>query len=132
MVTLTPAISFERSSASVLSLASLRRWAWRSCSTILRLASVASTARRRGSRKLRAYPDATLTMSPRLPRFSMSSRKMTSISVSSLERRRERQQRDVARLLDGVGQPALVRRADPGDAARHDLAALGDEGVQHL
>src|SRR5271165_7433742 len=36
----------------------------------------------------------------------------------------ERQQRDVARLLDGVGQAALVRRAHAGQPPRHDLARL--------
>src|SRR5580658_5072763 len=56
---------------------------------------------------------------------------MTSM-VRLLERRRERQQRDVARLLDGVGQPPLVRGADTGYAARDDLAALRHEGVQQL
>src|SRR5947209_6941677 len=40
---------------------------------------------------------------------------------------RERQQRDVARLLDGDGKPPLVRRADAAQAARHDLAAFGHE-----
>src|ERR1017187_6535052 len=43
MVTVTPASSFERSSASPFCLASRRRGDWRSCSTILRLASVAAT-----------------------------------------------------------------------------------------
>ena len=51
--------------------------------------------------------------------------------LSLLHGRRERQQRDVARLQDGVGQAALVRRADAGNAAGHDLAALGDERLQH-
>src|SRR5690349_12192107 len=41
--------------------------------------------------------------------------------------RGERQQGDVARLLDGRRKPALVRRADARQAARHDLAALGHE-----
>jgi len=39
----------------------------------------------------------------------------------------EGQQGDVARLLDGPRQTALVRRAYAGQAARSDLAALGDE-----
>jgi hypothetical protein len=40
---------------------------------------------------------------------------------------RKRQQRDVARLLDGRGQPVLVRRAYPSQPPGHDLAALRDE-----
>src|SRR5689334_3948925 len=39
----------------------------------------------------------------------------------------ERQQSDVARLLDRVAQAALVRRADARNAPRNDLAALGNE-----
>src|SRR5438270_11285724 len=44
-----------------------------------------------------------------------------------LKSRRERQQGDVARLLDRVGQAALVRSANSGEAPRDDLAALGHE-----
>src|SRR5437660_2681927 len=63
----------------------------------------------------------------------MSSLRITSISVSScLVTRRERKQRDVARLLDRVGEPPLVRRAHARDAAGDDLAALGHKGVKHL
>src|SRR5579859_1289233 len=132
MVTATPAIILPRSSASVFCLASFRRCDWRSCSTIFLLASVAATARRLGRRKLRAKPLATCTTWPRAPNLSMSSRSMTSMISSGLDLRGERQQRDVAGLLDGVGQTALARSTDAGDAARHDLAALGDEAVQHL
>src|SRR5229473_3848751 len=39
----------------------------------------------------------------------------------------ERQQRDIARLFDGRGQPVLVRRAHAGQTPGHDLAALGHE-----
>ena len=38
---------------------------------------------------------------------------------------RERQQGDVARLLDRIGQAALVRRAYAGQTPRNDLARLG-------
>src|SRR5690348_8083617 len=41
--------------------------------------------------------------------------------------RRERQQRDVARALDGRGQLPLVRRAYTGQPAGHDLAAFSDK-----
>jgi len=40
---------------------------------------------------------------------------------------RERQQSDVAGLLDGRRQSALVRRADSGQTPGNDLAAFGDE-----
>src|ERR1700683_1133235 len=131
MITVTPVSSFDRSSASLFCLASRRRGAWRSCSTILRLASVAATARRLGNRKLRAYPSATFTTWPRLPTRSISSRSMTSM-IRLLELRRERQQGDIARLLDGVGEPPLVRGADAGNAARDNLAALRHERVEQL
>src|ERR1039457_70127 len=51
---------------------------------------------------------------------------------SRLERGRERQQRDVPRLLDRVREPPLMRRAHARNAARHNLAPLRYEGVQHL
>src|SRR5580704_14296474 len=104
MVTDTPVISLARSCASTCSLASLRRWDCRSCSTIFLLDSVAVTASFLGMRKLRAYPGATLTTWPRVPRLLMSSLSITSMTFPSLELRRERQQGDVARLFDGVGQ----------------------------
>src|ERR1700686_4043912 len=39
----------------------------------------------------------------------------------------KRQQCDVARLLDGRGQPVLMRRAHAGQPPGHDLAALRHE-----
>src|SRR6516162_1054377 len=36
----------------------------------------------------------------------------------------KRQQGDIACLLDGQGQPALMRRANASQAPRHDLAAF--------
>ena len=39
----------------------------------------------------------------------------------------ERQQRDVARLLDSVSQAPLVRSAYAGQAPRHDLPGLRDK-----
>src|SRR5258706_12947677 len=62
----------------------------------------------------------------------MSSRSMTSMIPPPLDHSRERQQRDVARLLDRVGKPPLARSADAGDAARNDFTPLGDKRVQHL
>ena len=43
---------------------------------------------------------------------------------------REGQQRDVASLLDGAGETALVRGANTGQTPRHNLAALGDKLLQ--
>src|SRR4051812_22587904 len=45
---------------------------------------------------------------------------------------REGQEGDVARALDGEHELALVLRACARDAARDDLAALGDEIAQGL
>src|ERR1039457_6369966 len=39
----------------------------------------------------------------------------------------ERQQRDVARLLDGIGQTPLVWGAHAGQTARHNLSGFGDK-----
>src|SRR5947209_13261649 len=44
---------------------------------------------------------------------------------------RKRQQGDIAGPLDGRSQPPLMGRAHAGQAARHDLAALGHELLQH-
>jgi len=44
--------------------------------------------------------------------------------------RRERQQRDVASLLDRPCQPPLVRRANAGQTPGNDLAPLGDKPLQ--
>src|SRR5262249_23348841 len=42
----------------------------------------------------------------------------------------ERQQGDVSSLLDGPREAALVRGADAGQAAGHDLAALSHKALQ--
>jgi len=42
----------------------------------------------------------------------------------------KRQQGDVPGLLDGAGKAALVRGADAGEAAGHDLAALSHKALQ--
>jgi hypothetical protein len=44
--------------------------------------------------------------------------------------RRERQKGNVPRLLDGAGQTALMRRTYAGQAAGHNLAALGNKSLQ--
>jgi len=47
-----------------------------------------------------------------------------------LLRRHVRKHGHRTRALDGVGQLALVPGATPGDPARNDLAALGDEAAE--
>src|SRR6267154_2367623 len=42
------------------------------------------------------------------------------------------QQAQEARALDRLGELALLLGRDRGDAARHDLAALGNEALQQL
>ena len=49
---------------------------------------------------------------------------------AKLEARGEGEQGDVARLLDGQAETALVTGADPGEAAGNDLAALCDEALK--
>src|SRR4051812_13079949 len=56
---------------------------------------------------------------------------MISMCCLQLHRRSKRQERDVARLLDGIAQPVLVRSADARNAPGHDFAALGDKAAQH-
>jgi hypothetical protein len=42
----------------------------------------------------------------------------------------KRKQRDIASLLDGTRQTALVRGANAGETAGHDLAALSHKALQ--
>src|SRR6185295_3065119 len=49
-----------------------------------------------------------------------------------LLRRRERHERDLTRALDRDRQLALLLRREARDAARNDLAALGDEELELL
>jgi hypothetical protein len=50
--------------------------------------------------------------------------------AEKLEACREGQQSDVARLLDSQAEAALMPCAHTGQAARNDLATLGDEALQ--
>ena len=50
----------------------------------------------------------------------------------TLQFRRERQESDIARTLDGFAEPALVARARPGHAARQNFSALLHERLKHL
>src|SRR3989304_4129872 len=67
-------------------------------------------------------------MSPRRPRLSTCSRRMTSMVVHLV--RHVRDERELSRALDRGLQLALVQRARPRDAPRLDLPALGQEGGQ--
>src|ERR1700760_4647080 len=107
-------------------LSSCAFWAWK----YSRLALVARNAFFLGSRKLRAKPSLTRTSSPIWPSFSTRSSRITCMVLPSLHD--IGQQRHEAGALDGVGQDALLLVADRGDAARHDLAALGNEALPEL
>src|SRR5204862_6006887 len=50
--------------------------------------------------------------------------------LSALHGRCERNQCDVSGLLDGFSQAALMRRADAGNTAWDNLAALGNKRVE--
>jgi hypothetical protein len=51
-------------------------------------------------------------------------------ATASLVASRKRQQGNVPSLLDGAGQAALVRGANPRQTARHDLSAFGHKPLQ--
>ena len=51
-------------------------------------------------------------------------------TAPQLEASCKRKQGDIARLLDGERETALVAGADAGKAARHNLAPLGDETLK--
>src|SRR3954467_2874299 len=92
-------------------------------SNSLRLASVARFAFPWGMRKLRANPSFTFTTSPRPPRFTTFSIRITCMVVSSVEIG-EVQERQEARALDGHAQLALVAGLGARDAGGNDLAVL--------
>src|SRR5690349_17347131 len=100
----------------------------RSRSTCFLLPAVAGSASFRGSRKLRAYPSATFTISPRRPRLSTCSLRITSMVLL----RRIRDERQLPCPHDRGPQLPLVHRARAGDAPRQDLGALGHERHQEL
>jgi len=52
------------------------------------------------------------------------------MTTRSLEARRKRQQGNVAGLLDGASETALMRGAHTGEAAGNNFAALGHEALQ--
>src|SRR3984957_10384259 len=110
-----------------------RLWASRCAFWVRKYSLFALVARRAfflGSRKLRAKPSLTRTSSPIWPSFSTRSSRMTCMADPLLHD--IGQQRHEAGALDGVGQNALLLVADGGDAAGHDLAALGNIALQQL
>src|SRR5262245_40417488 len=151
--------SFSPSACAAVSLsaAAFSRSTRRSSNSLI-AASVARRARLVGIRKLRAKPSLTLTTSPRLPRLTIFSSRITCMSASDepplggcapsggSERSerggscfssdpmliRVRNQRQEARALDRRGQLALVERTRAGQAGRRDLAVLADEVAQRV
>src|SRR5687768_7425244 len=72
-------------------------------------------------------------MSPDVPRWSTSAVRISFIALRSLSRRRaERQERNLAGVLDRDRDIALMLHAVPRHATGADLAALADVGAQQL
>src|SRR5258708_31089041 len=95
------------------------------------LSLVARSAFRCGRRKLRAKPGFTFTTSPIWPSFGTRSRRMRFIGMMRCSLRDHvGQQRQEAGALDRLGEFALLLGRHRGDAARHDLAALGGEALE--
>src|SRR5438445_794005 len=90
---------------------------------------VASVALPCGRRKLRPKPERTFTRSPMLPRLATFWSRMTSIGAPSVLVGIG-QQRQEARALDRHRQLTLIEGLGPGDAARNDLAGLGDVALE--
>src|SRR5476651_1102012 len=102
-------------------------WPWKNS----RLALVARRAFFSGKRKLRANPSFTFTSSPIWPSFSTRSSRITCMAFSR-SAQHVGQQRHEPRALDGVREDALLLVGHGRDAARHDLAALGNVPLQQL
>src|ERR1051326_1189830 len=103
----------------------------------VRFSSVARNALPRGNRTLRAKPSLTRTTSPIWPRRATRSSRITSISASPSPLDRALadhvgQQPEETGAFDRLGELTLALGRDSGDAARHNLAALGDEPLQQL
>src|SRR6266513_327588 len=90
---------------------------------------VASVALPCGRRKLRPKPERTFTRSPMLPRLATFWSRMTSIGAPSVLVGIG-QQRQEARALDRHRKLALIEGLGPRDAARNDLAGLGDVALE--
>src|SRR5262245_37697902 len=127
-------VSFSPSpcAATSLSAAAFSRSARRPSNSLM-AASVARRARLVGIRKLRAKPSLTLTTSPRLPRLTIFSSRITCMTApSDAMLIGVRNQREEARAFDRRGQLALVERARAGQARWRDLAVLVDEVAQRV
>src|SRR5271170_5772583 len=98
----------------------------------VRFSAVARNALPRGKRKLRAKPSFTRTTSPICPSRGIRSSRITSILVSPRSADHVRKQPKKTRALDRLSELALLLCRNRGDAARHDLAALGHEPLQQL
>src|SRR6266699_4784146 len=90
---------------------------------------VASVALPWGRRKSRPKPERTFTRSPMFPRLATFWSRMTSIGAPSVLVGIG-QQRQEARALDRHRQLALIEGLGPRDAARNDLAGLGDVALE--
>src|SRR5215211_3208686 len=134
-----------RSTSAMSSACSALRASWRPrSSSRLRSSAmrpgVASSASRRGSRKLRAYPRATSTTSPRSPTLSTSLRRMICI-VSAPSRNaapllgREHQARGRTRPRQRLSAAFARARVVPGAAcsrARSRRGLLEGASVRHV
>src|SRR5215469_16583412 len=94
------------------------------------LSLVARSAFFCGSRKLRAKPGFTFTTSPIWPSLGTRSSRMTFIGMARSLGDYVGQERQEAGALDRLGELALLLGRDRGDAAWHDLAALGNEALE--
>src|SRR5262245_4890706 len=94
------------------------------------LSLVARSAFFCGSRKLRAKPGLTFTTSPIWPSLGTRSSRMTFIGMARSLGDQVGQQPQEAGALDRLGELTLLLGGDRRNAARHDLAALGNEALQ--
>src|SRR6185312_16488334 len=123
--TVLPSVSAMSLACSALRASCRARSASIRCTSATR-PGVATSASLRGSRKLRAYPRATLTTSLRRPTFSTSLSRMISIVLA----RDVGQQRDLAGPLHRDRDLPLMAAARARDAAVTDLALLRDVAPQ--
>src|SRR5262245_9501958 len=129
--TITPSIFVPRSDAAASASACARSSSTRRPSNSARFSGVARFALPCGIRKFRAKPSFTLTTSPRPPRLTIFSSRMTCIAAPSVQIG-VRQQREEARAFDRVGKLALVVRLGAGDPRGNDPAVLVDEVLQQI
>src|SRR5215208_637782 len=87
----------------------------RSFSMRFLLPAVASTAKPRGRRKLRAYPGETFTISPGPPRLSMACRRMTSMGGELLS------------LCSRAGRARAAPPVEPGVAEAEPESDAGED-----